>query len=139
MKRLLKNEGFTLIEVIMSIAILSIVSAVVLQLFISSMDLNNKSRTIDVAGVYAANAIENLKALTSEEARVIKQDQEWLYDSDWQLINDNKSAQFKLVVKLRENTNVAENFYEIQSKMIDQKTDEVLVEYITGHYYFKKE
>ncbi len=116
MKRLLKNEGFTLIEVIMSIAILSIVSAVVLQLFITSMGLNNKSRTIDVAGVYAANAIENLKALTLDEARVIKQDHEWLYDSDWQLINNNKSAQFKLVVKLRENIDVAENFYEIQSK-----------------------
>lgn len=56
------NSGFTLIEVILSIAILSIVSVVVLRLFVTSHELNEKSRITDLASTVAVNHIESLRA-----------------------------------------------------------------------------
>lgn len=62
----LHNEkGFTLVEVIISIAVFSFISAIVLRLFVMSSDLSEKVRIEDVANVYAANALEICKESTA--------------------------------------------------------------------------
>lgn len=57
------QDGFTLIEIIMSIVILAIVSGIVIQLFMVSKDLGNDAKVIDLATINAANAIEIVKSL----------------------------------------------------------------------------
>lgn len=63
-----KRQGFTLVEVIISIAFLSIVSVVFLQLFLKADVLGQRAALLD-DGVLRANAvIEQMKGLQSESA-----------------------------------------------------------------------
>ena len=68
LKRLNNNEGFTLLEVILSIAIVAILSGFILQMFIVAADANTKAQNIDIASAKAANVIEQIKACESFEA-----------------------------------------------------------------------
>jgi len=61
------QDGFTLVEVIISIAILSIASVVALQLFMTSQNLNTKSRQTDIASILSTNMIEVLRTEDSVE------------------------------------------------------------------------
>lgn len=62
MKNTIKQqEGFTLVEVIISIAILGLICAVVLRLFVLSNEVSEQSRIEDVASIHATNAIEVCK------------------------------------------------------------------------------
>lgn len=56
-----KNSGFTLLEVIVSIAALSFISVFILQMFISSSNLNNRAKDSDIAMSVAISEIESLK------------------------------------------------------------------------------
>lgn len=55
------EAGFTLVEVILSIALLSIASVVVLELFMTSQNLNTTSRQTDIASVVCTNTLELLR------------------------------------------------------------------------------
>ncbi len=136
MIKLKNNKGFTLIEVIMSIAILSIVSAVVLQLFVSSKGLNTKSRAIDIAGIYAANAIEQTKSLTKKEISIIAGIKEEYYDENWNKTNNLEKSRYKLSLIVDEKT---EGLFRIQSMVTDIKENNELVEYNTSYYAHIKE
>ncbi len=60
-----KKDGFTLVEVIISIAVLSLISVIVLRLFVLSNEVSEKVRIEDVAGVYASNVLEICKSAPS--------------------------------------------------------------------------
>lgn len=59
------NRGFTLLEVIISIAMLSLMSLFILQMFLASSNLNDRAKDTDVAINHAITEIENLKKHTS--------------------------------------------------------------------------
>lgn len=61
MKCIKSEKGFTLIEIILSILILSIISGVVIQLYIAAKDLSDRAKETDLAIITAGNAIELLK------------------------------------------------------------------------------
>ncbi|HEX2947244.1 MAG TPA: prepilin-type N-terminal cleavage/methylation domain-containing protein [Clostridia bacterium] len=57
-----KTEGFTLIEVIVSIAILSIISVAIVQMFTVSARVNNKAYVLDKANALCTETAERFKA-----------------------------------------------------------------------------
>ena len=58
----LKNEdGFSLLEVMLSIAIITLVSGFILQMFVVSADRNRLTKDTDIAANVAGSAIETLK------------------------------------------------------------------------------
>lgn len=56
-----KNKGFTLVEVIISIAVLSILCVIFLQLFVKANDISKKSHAIDQSIRIVSSQIESLK------------------------------------------------------------------------------
>lgn len=112
------NKGFTLVEVIISIAVLAFISAIVLKLFVLSSDVSEKARIKDVASVYASNAIEICKQLSSpkeisetsffENAEFINEggyDCVLYYDKHWQVVpGDDPLLSYKLILNLAPNT-----------------------------------
>ena len=64
----LKNEdGFTLLEIILSIAILAVISGFILDMFIVSSNVNKSAQDLDIASTKAANALELFKSQGSPE------------------------------------------------------------------------
>ena len=60
----MKNEdGFTLLEVILSITILAVISGFILDMFIVSSRVNNSAQDLDYASTKAAMSIELFKSL----------------------------------------------------------------------------
>ena len=92
---ILKNhKGFSLVEIIIAVAVLALLSGYVLQSFIVSQELNKKAADLDTANAITVAAIETFKA--SPEAVLQKQYQplgknSWqavsYYDADWQTCN----------------------------------------------------
>lgn len=138
MMKLKNNTGFTLIEVIISVATLSIVSVILLQLFITSKDSDIRSHSIDIAGVYVANAIENTKAMSRHDLSS-KYDIEQFFNKEWEAVDDPESGEFVLNLVAIEDKSVATGFYRINSKVYIRESEVVLVEYATNHYYHIKE
>jgi len=52
------QEGFTLVEVIISIAVLSIVSVFILQMFVTSTQLNDNARDVDKVNMWTSTLME---------------------------------------------------------------------------------
>lgn len=61
------NDGFTLIETIISMLILAIIVTPLLRTFVVSAITNNKTKTKQIAGEMAATVMEGVKALGVEE------------------------------------------------------------------------
>ncbi|MDR1066166.1 MAG: hypothetical protein LBL35_01850 [Clostridiales bacterium] len=60
-RRLSGEEGFTLLEAVISIAAIAFVSGFILEMFIVSADLNARSRATDLGGSLAVSAVELFK------------------------------------------------------------------------------
>lgn len=64
-----QRKGFTLVEVIISIAALGIICAVLLKLFVLSSDTNDAAKNSQQAELFATSVIENIScAETMEDA-----------------------------------------------------------------------
>lgn len=55
------NDGFTLLEIVISIAALSFISIFILQMFMASSNLNERAKNTDIAVNLAISEIENFK------------------------------------------------------------------------------
>lgn len=135
-----KQDGFTLIEVILSIAILSIVSVVVLRLFVTSHDLNESSRTADLASNSAANIIENIRGYRNLET--LTEELPWLdnnsnviegtmvYDDDF---SQQGTPAYTLVCSMTPDTETV-SLYNLTVHVKDLN-DKDIVSYSTKHYF----
>ncbi len=65
MKRLKSEEGFTLIEISISVAMLAFISVVVIKLFLAASNINIKASEIDMATIIMSNELEILFGKTS--------------------------------------------------------------------------
>lgn len=90
-----QKRGFTLIEIIFSIAMLSIVSAVLLNLFISAQHINEQAKNTSHATRLAANAIESYQADITDYITY--------YDQNWQVCQ-RANATFYLTMTVSPNT-----------------------------------
>lgn len=62
-KRITLSDGFTLIEVIISIAVLSIICVIFLRLFVTSGDMIDRSKELDRAVIITNSVIEQMKGI----------------------------------------------------------------------------
>lgn len=130
-----KNKGFTLIEVVISIAIISIVGLSVMQMFTTSSKVNRKAKEIDEANLKATSIIEKIKNNPENYAKNMKLNKEKFldkggyvvtdekkaktseseyekviyYDYQWNEVGDVKKAKFKSTVKLNKKGNYGEH------------------------------
>lgn len=141
-----KQEGFTLIEIILSIAILSVVSVVVLRLFIVSNDINADSLTSDLANNSAVNMIEDIRQYDSisqfltHYPWIQQNDTAYLghvyYDSTFKATSD--ISDYSLVCSLIEDYGIA-NLYTLQITIVENETKDEILSYETKHYFKHKE
>jgi prepilin-type N-terminal cleavage/methylation domain-containing protein len=99
------EDGFSLLEVIISVGILAIISGFILQMFIVSARVNTRARNMDIGMTEAMNAIEAGKRLAGtggyddpffsdcliEGDNAIK-----YYDDSWTQVTDPGNAEFAL-------------------------------------------
>lgn len=140
-----KSDGFTLVEVIISIAILSVASVVALQLFITSQDMNTDSRHADIASVQATNFIENIRAYDSTHAMLTNTHgmeatasgfhSELYYDRSFDAVASPSEGVYLLSCDL---TLGQQGLYDLHTSVKVIETDKELVFYTTKHY-FKEE
>ncbi len=100
-KNLYKNEkGFSLVEIIIAVAILALLSGPAIQAFFVSARLNQKSAQLDIAAALAASKIEEFKAYPEIYFREENKTKACrFYDKNWREINDENTAGFFLETK----------------------------------------
>lgn len=168
-KYLLNNKkGFTLVEVIISIAVLALICAIGLKLFVLSDEVTKRSKITDLANIYATNAIEVCKlveqplevldALPFLDAEVIQASNELIemkmyFDDRFQAIkelNENtKKSQYVFKITLTRDQNDLQGQGEIQAGIYDihivvenafpNQATKPVVAYRTSKYYVYKE
>ena len=145
----MKNNGFTLIEVIISIVILSIAGAIVLQLFVAADRMSKNSRELEMASLAAANGIEVIKSSASlqevikdsffEDAKA-EETKDGLsillfYDDTFRA-SSSEQAYYKLELMLTLDTsNLDGQLFQVTSEVIKLSEAESLVSYETGKYF----
>ena len=84
------ESGFSLLEVIISIAALTLISGFIIQMFTASLYLNRKAYDLDMGSNEAARALETLDAENITGGNIIT----WYYDSQWgQVIIDQPGSE----------------------------------------------
>lgn len=160
------NYGFTLVEVIISIAVLSLICGIVLKLFVLSNDVSKKSRIEDVASIYAMNVIEICKQVDAPsmaldhpflQSAKVKRDDNLnfdgviYFDDNWQPVDSqevitNHTFELQLNVAKRQDEMLSSNKgalfdinVSIQQKNSKTGEYEQVIEYATSNYYVIKE
>lgn len=130
----MNKKGFTLIEIIFSIAFLCVVSVVMLNLLVTSFDVENETDMMDMAIIKVTNEIENLKAIhIDEDTAVIK-----YYNELWKEVKEDQ-ASYIVDVSVTKNELYDNGLYNIDAKVSALDATSVLVTINTMHYYNKKE
>ena len=105
LQKIWKNEeGFTLLEAVLSIATLALISGFILQMFIVSAAVNSKAKMMDKASAEAQTVIETMKGFEDKQALyqsgLFAIDEEndgafcrW-YDQDWNPVADTGPNQY---------------------------------------------
>jgi prepilin-type N-terminal cleavage/methylation domain-containing protein len=123
-----KHQGFTLVEVIFSIALLSIVSVVILNLYIASGQLNNKAQTQNMASLMASNIIEDIKSMPS----IPPKSKELFYNEYWELVDDSQNAEYRLYLTTMQSESI-KNLIEIEVQVKDVE-NQAIVTFTTAHF-----
>ncbi|MCF8018406.1 MAG: type II secretion system GspH family protein [Vallitaleaceae bacterium] len=141
-----REQGFTLIEIIISIALLSVVSVIVLRLFVLSYTINEDAKISDGANTLIVNQLETMK--TYDHLDTFLSAYNWLdvtpnkiqgqlfYDDTFSPID--KESRFTLHWSMVKNASIS-GLYQISTHMIDTTTNETLTTYTTQHYFKHKE
>ena len=130
---MMNKKGFTLIEIIFSIAFLSVVSVVMLSLLATSFEVENETDLMDMAILKLSNEIEVVKALESVEEQVIEK----YYSDLWQEV-DEEEASYKLTLKIQKDTNYEQGLYDIIVDIKENKEGQVLIATRAKHYWNRK-
>lgn len=126
MARPKKHGGFTLLEVVISVAALALISVFVVQMFMASSGVNRRARDADTALATAVTLIEHIKSRANllefvqtepglrtdpaadfaadEHERLLGYEGYVYYDKDWGRINtdENASVRFRVWVGVTE-------------------------------------
>lgn len=110
-----RNKGFTLIEIIISIAVLSVVSVVFLELFIKADSVQKKGRELDDKAFLISNLFEGLSATESLDSFM-----EVYEPSRIEIQGDNKVLIYHYTSKLQ--LTLSDAFYQVTLKFIPKES-----------------
>lgn len=129
-----RQKGFTLVEIIFSIAFLSIVSVVILQLFLTSNRVAEVAQQKNFATLYASNAIELAKAQADSGEMPLTKNAtiEQYYDVFWRKQNTDSQAAYILKLTLTEHHRLKNLIYLDAS--VTTPAGEALAQISTAHY-----
>lgn len=107
------QDGFTLVEIIVSIAILSIVCVVFLKLFTLASQVSTNAGEVDQASIHASNVLELLKSQESIELESLAVPYNQLlqsevdastwtlfFDEQWQTVQADQLWKYQLMVTI---------------------------------------
>ncbi len=129
----MNNKGFTLIEIIFSIAFLSVVSVVMLSLLAASFEVENETDLMDMAILKVSNEIEEIKAIEINENQVIEKH----YSEYWQEVSE-KEALYTLTAKIQQDVNYEQGLYDIIIDIKEVKEGAIIIATRTKHYWNRK-
>jgi len=141
----LDAKGFSLLEIIISVAALSFVGVFIVQMFISSSNLNTKARNVDFATSEAVTALEGFKRLTLYDGGDATTGK--YYDKDWRELefkdlnelNSSEEVYFvlKMSVTLEEELETGGCLYAAEAVVTDISGDEdkVIASLSTKKYF----
>lgn len=141
------NKGFSLLEVVISVAALSFISLFVLEMFIVSANLNNRAKDTDIALAEAITAIESFKALTDPEKIFATADGTFMsiqyYDKAWDILGSDLTDGARYCLKISANvcTDSSEDagaLYEVAAEVTDIIKDDnprTLASLLTKKYF----
>lgn len=129
-----KRQGFTLVEIIFSIAFLSVVSVVILQLFLTSDRLAQSAQKQNFATLYAANAIELAKAQADANELPLSAtaEVEQYFDKLWHRMPSIEEATYRLTLALKREPDHPGVIY-LTAVVYDREL-KVLAKIDTAHY-----
>lgn len=81
-------KGFSLLEAVISIGVLSLISVFILQMFISAANLNTRAKDSDTAASKAITAIENFKKNPGFDSSITL----FYYDKEWNGIDTDTAS-----------------------------------------------
>lgn len=135
--KLKSDKGFTLIEIIFSVAFLCIVSVIILRLFVASYDIETKTDLVDMATLHMVNEIESIKGLENITENQVTFEKH--YDNMWQELSHKDNATFSVKVIATKNSKYDRGLYDIEASVIDLANNTSVVTVETKHYYNSKE
>lgn len=160
-KFLCKNNerGFTLVEVIVSVAVLCLVCGIILRLFVTSDDLRENNLDIEKAQVAVSNMMEQLKSSDEPLPADMISEPDFdgsltltqYYDSEWKSVQSGDNPRFVLTTVLRsedeglytegsfgnsgESNPESSMLYEISISIRDVERARELASIVSAHYY----
>lgn len=153
------KKGFTLSEVIISVAVLCIVCVVILQLFVSADDLRERNLIREQAQIEAVNKMEEIKTLNVPTVPGLVTEPDYdgsftftqYFDEEWNWVESGDSPTFIISTNLKppENTiftqtsfgtdevsyDVYSAIFEISIKVIEVESGEELAMVNSAEYY----
>jgi prepilin-type N-terminal cleavage/methylation domain-containing protein len=153
------NGGFTLVEVIISVAVLCLVCGVMLRLFVAADDLRENNMDIEKAQVYVLNKMEELKSADEPLPADILSEPDYdgsftltqYFDNDWKGVQSWENPRYILVTEIvpmgegiftegafgvsDENNSVSSALFKIEVSMRDIERNKILASVESAHYY----
>ena len=125
------KKGFTLLEVIISVAVISIISVYILQMFVAANRVNKKAYETDQANMLCMGALENFKA-----SEIPPDGYEAFYDGDWRPVNFIADADYAFNVVI---INTEPDMYNIRAAVTNLNGGEIAslkaVKYFAGDVF----
>ncbi|MFO7886991.1 MAG: type II secretion system protein [Eubacteriales bacterium] len=130
--KLQNKKGFTLVELIISVGILSLLGVLILLFFMSSKDVGLRTKELDQSVYHTNNIIESMKSedwekeplndfniLTLSNKKITLSS---LYDDNWNLVHQEKKALFRTIITIdKSSENSEKSLYQISVKVIRLK------------------
>lgn len=102
-----RSKGLSLIEIIMSVAVLGFLSVFILQMFLTAQRLNDDAQVLDISVLNATTAIEHMKSEGSFDAllayeffdeaeKVDANSLSLYYDANWIKVKDYSNYKYRL-------------------------------------------
>ena len=112
------NGGFTLLEVILSIAVVSLISVFILEMFVVSNRVNKKAFEIDNANIICMEAVESFKNGRTNEIK----NYEKYFDREWNPADLFINAEYTLIVTVSSHET---DIYNVHTSVLRANGEEV--------------
>ena len=124
----MNKRGFTLIEIIFAIAVLSLVSAIILKMYVAGFKIENRVDVMEIATLEAINAIEDYKNGVLET--------KVYYYHSWQAQKSKKDAAYERILYVQSDSE-DERLKHLEVKIWDMATSKELYSIKTKHYLLR--
>lgn len=137
--KLRTNKGFSLVEIILSVAVLSIISVFVIRLFVLSHDLNLRAQTLDQSVALAESTIQKMSKVgleayindNAKDAVMVDGKATQYYTNQWHITNKENA---KFVVRLEEVRKDNMIAYDVQVLEASEHEERVIYELKSKEY-----